>query len=347
VTLEADRLTAAHWLLLRLAGSASDELVAQCRRWLRQRRVLDVGRAVTYAVLSQRIRLFDRDVDLLAELLAADGRDNSGLAMADVVDTDPMPRYGFAPTGRLADADTSAAADTKPRRLMPYPPPEDDADRVLIAAVAADPAIRALWRAWRYPGDRAPWPPARRVWVVETDAGADLVDITGALQEAAGAVGEVYPQVEVYPIGARVPNYQRLARDFGALMWARDPDPGIRVASVMPVDRGLARLSGAEAADVVAYLRGGEALHLAAARTRDAVDPGRGETVPLTVRTDGFWLWCEASAYYLEQHGLAPEARLLGHIRGRGYVVPTVDGAARYRALAVFERDSPYAQFLA
>jgi hypothetical protein len=34
---------------------------------------------VTYAVLSQRIRLLDEDIDLPAELLAADGVDTSAL----------------------------------------------------------------------------------------------------------------------------------------------------------------------------------------------------------------------------------------------------------------------------
>jgi hypothetical protein len=77
------------------------------------------------------------------------------------------------------------------------------------------------------------------------------------------------------------------------------------------------------------------------------VDPARGSTVPLTVRTDGFWLWCEASAYYLERHGMAPDPGLLAHIRSCEYVIPGVDGAARYRAMAVFEQRSPYDQLLA
>jgi hypothetical protein len=50
--------------------------------------------------------------------------------------------------------------------------------------------------------------------------------------------------------------------------------------------------------------------------------------------TDGFWIWCDASTYYLERYGLAPDRGLVGHIRARGFVPPGVDGAALHRALA-------------
>src|SRR5262245_41123325 len=73
------RIEASHWLLLRLAGSAPDDLIAQCRLWLAEGRVLDVGRTVAHAVLGHRLRLTDEDVDLLAELLAVDGADASAL----------------------------------------------------------------------------------------------------------------------------------------------------------------------------------------------------------------------------------------------------------------------------
>jgi hypothetical protein len=42
-----------------------------------------------------------------------------------------------------------------------------------------------------------------------------------------------------------------------------------------------------------------------------------------------------------------PGPRSLAHIRARRYVVAAVDGAARYRAMAVFERSSPYGHLLA
>src|SRR3954470_14755668 len=54
---DARRLGACHWMLLRLAGTASDDLLTQCRHWLAEGRVLDVGRAAAHAVVSHRLRL--------------------------------------------------------------------------------------------------------------------------------------------------------------------------------------------------------------------------------------------------------------------------------------------------
>jgi hypothetical protein len=65
VGVNVSQLWACRLLLLRIAGIARDDLVHHWRRWLVEGRALDVRRAVTYAVLSQRIRLIDPDIDLL------------------------------------------------------------------------------------------------------------------------------------------------------------------------------------------------------------------------------------------------------------------------------------------
>ena len=230
-TWTSPRLIASHWLLLRIAGIAPDDLVHRCRGWLAQRRALNVGRAVAHAVLSQRIRLADTDRDLLAELLAADGVGTSALSMIAVDDTDPMPRSGFAATRAGIDCAMGIpAADGAPPELVAGAEPEDDIENHAVRVAAADPSVRAVWRAWRFPCDGAPWPPPRRIWVVETDAEANLPETTGRLQVALEVGGEILPQVEVYPIGAEPPSYQQLARAYGALMWSREPNRGLRVA---------------------------------------------------------------------------------------------------------------------
>jgi hypothetical protein len=230
-TTTSRRLLASHWLLLRIAGIAPDDLVHRCRGWLAQRRALDVGRAVAHAVLSQRIRLADTDRDLLAELLAADGVGTSALSMIAVDDIDPMPMSGFAATRAGIDcAPAMPAADGAPPELVARAEAEDDIEDHAVRAVAADPSLRAVWRAWRFPFDGAPWPPPRRIWVVETDADANLPETAGRLQIALEAGGENLPQVEVYPIGAELPSYQQLARAYGALLWSREPDPGLTAA---------------------------------------------------------------------------------------------------------------------
>jgi hypothetical protein len=349
------RLTACHWLLLRLAGTAPDDLITQCRHWLAQRRMLDIGRAVTHAVLSYRIPLTDPDLEVLAGLLTAEGADSVALSLVDVTDLDPMPLYGFAPTRTPVDAATGVVADARPDAAAPADP-EDDRQLTAICASEHHLRLRAIWRAWRYPGDGAPWPPPRRVYVVETDPNADLVGIASDLQHRLSTVDEPDPQVEVYPFGTgaaladgtgagELPSYQRLARAYGALLWAREPDPGVQIAAVFDSvdDSGPwlapdhATVAEAELANLTRYLRGGEPLLVTMARMADVVDPGRPQRVPINFRTDGFWVWSEATTYYLERYRLAPDPGLLAHIRERRYAVPEVDGAALYRALAVLQ----------
>jgi hypothetical protein len=57
----------------------------------------------------------------------------------------------------------------------------------------------------------------------------------------------------------------------------------------------------------------------------------------MSFRTDGTWIWSEATTYYLEVHGLLPDPELAAHIRALGYAAPVVDGIARHRAMAVLK----------
>jgi hypothetical protein len=344
--LQRQRVAACHWLLLRLAGTVPDALTTQCRRWLAEGRSSDVGRAITYSVLSQRIRLTDAEIDLLAELLGAAAVDGSALSLVDILDSEPMPKYAFAP--RRADADRGTglgAADERPGAPVIAAGPDDDVDRAVLAGMGPEPAIRAAWRAWRFPGDGAPWPPPRRVYLVEADQGSQLAGIAARLQALAAGAGETDPQVEVYPVHAALPNYQRLARAYGALIWARDPDPGLRLAVLFDqagehppqMAAGHPAAGAPEAARLVAYLSGGQPLLVTTARMNDVVTPARGAVVPMNFRTDGHWIWSDATVYYLQQYGLAPDADLVAHIQRRGFVFPEVDGAAIHRALAALQ----------
>jgi hypothetical protein len=54
----------------------------------------------------------------------------------------------------------------------------------------------------------------------------------------------------------------------------------------------------------------------------DPLQPERGPVLPLNFRTDGVWVWQEASAYYVLHRGVAPELELLCHIEERGYQLP-------------------------
>ncbi|OXM48469.1 hypothetical protein CFP71_32400 [Amycolatopsis thailandensis] len=74
----------------------------------------------------------------------------------------------------------------------------------------------------------------------------------------------------------------------------------------------------AELRAVVAYLTGGTPILVTPSLLDDVVDPARTAVVPTNFLTDGTWIWTDTVTYYLENHGMAPEPGLLGHIRARG-----------------------------
>jgi hypothetical protein len=331
-----ERRNAFHGLLLRLAGKAPDDLISQARAWLAEGREADVARAVTFAVLAQNIPLVEVDIALLADALDAVNADSSALTEAELAQFDPAPPYGFGATR----PDTPAPA-------RPDDAPLDDVDEQAVAAVAGETGARGMWRAWRYPVDESPWPPPRRVYLVEADGHVDAVAMAARLQERLTAAGEIHPQVEVYPVGAELPAYQRLARAYAQLVWASTPAPEIKVAAVFDeVDaqtgprfsREHERLDDEiEARRVIDYLRAGEPLLVTTAQMDDVVDRSQRNAVPMNFRTDGSWIWTDTTTYYLERHQLTPDTELLEHIRSSRYEMPSLDGVAIHRAMAVLQ----------
>ncbi|OXM47920.1 hypothetical protein [Amycolatopsis alba] len=73
---------------------------------------------------------------------------------------------------------------------------------------------------------------------------------------------------------------------------------------------------------LVAYLTGGTPVLVTPSLLDDVLAPDRTAVVPMNFLTDGTWIWTDTVTYYLENHGLAPESGLLGHIRARGTVAP-------------------------
>jgi hypothetical protein len=323
-------------LLLRLAGKAPDDLITQARGWLAEGREGEAARAVTFAVLAQGIPLVDIDIALLGEVLDADGADSSALTQVPLAQFDPVPPYGFGPT----------PPDTQPPP-RPDDAPLDDLDRVAVAAVSEEAGVSGLWRAGRYPADESPWPPPRKVYLAEADTDADPVDTTARIQSRLAAAGETAPQVEVFPVGAELPTYQRLARAYAGLIWASTPPPQIKVAAVFDeVDATTGPAFNAEherltdeteASRVLEYLNAGEPLLVTTAQMDDVVDRSRRNAVPMNFRTDGTWIWTDTTTYYLQRHNLTPDDELMEHIRAADYQMPTLDGVAIHRAMAVLQ----------
>ena len=342
---------ACHEMLLRLAGQGPDDLLTRCRTWLARGRRSDIGRALAHTALAWGMRISESDLELLAGLLREARADPTALALVARAEPTGL-MYGFAPT--LALAADALAGRVDPSDFWPgeggsqATAPHDGVCQAAIRSVTDSTQATALWRAWRFPADGSPWPNPRRVYVIETDGDADPAALTGAVQKALLSAGEDAPQVETYPIGAELPEYQRHARAFGALLWAREPDPGIRFAELFPdegiedsADENRPPLDEAERALLSAYLWAGEPLLVSDEPEADPLDPDAYEMVPLSVRTDGVWIWSDAVALCLDRHGLSPHSELVRQARSRGFVAPSVQGAAVYRALAALRSPDP------
>ncbi|UQU64520.1 hypothetical protein COUCH_37160 [Couchioplanes caeruleus] len=214
--------------------------------------------------------------------------------------------------------------------LTTGPDVRDPVDRGAARALVRVPEAVALWRAWRVlPGlDPAVVPPTR-VYVLEASTIASLPAVTAVVMRALIRAGVPDPQVEAYPSGVEPPAYQRGARSASALLWTTGEAPPVRIAEPLTRDP-----IAEDERDKVSYLESGAIVMTTTRRGTDPVEPGRGAVVPMGHRTDGRWVWTEATAYYLRVHGLAPDAGLLADIRSAGYAPAPAGPVGTHRALA-------------
>jgi hypothetical protein len=337
-----DRAQACHEMLLRIAGRAPDGLLTRCRDWLAGGQLGDLARAVTYWAVSHDAVVSRADANLLSDLLAEAGADDPGLGQFVVDDDDVYPYYTFGPQVPAGLAGGPGGTPDPPEQA------HTPAEHAAVQAVAAEPGVVGLWRAWRFPDDQAPWPPPKRVFVIEV-ADGDQPALAARVAGGLAAAGETDPQVEVCRSGDELPAYTELAMLSGELLWAAESAARIEVT---PVFDDLDAYAGPsfrpdhpvldedEADKVAAYLFGGEPLLLTMSLLDDVVDSSQEAGVPMSYRTDGKWIWNEASAYYAEEHQLAPDPGLLEHVRASDYSPPPVTGVGRYRALHALQ-DSP------
>lgn len=317
-----------HALLLRMAGQLPDELLATARGWLAAGRTDELSRALTFAVLASRLPMTGPDVLALSALVIEEGGDPVGLGGVPVTEPDAVVPWVFA----TLDPATSDG-----------PPPAGDApvDAAATDFVSSVDGVVGLWRAWRLPALPTPWPRPRRVYVLETAADADPTSLGARLQVALDAAGEPHPQVEAYRTGAALPAYQRLARAEGRLLWAAAPADEVRIARVFDAVDPVSGPSFAPEHPVVAddaefrllldRLEAGVPLLTTTAVAEDVVEPARGAVVPLSFRTDGSWIWTEATTYYLQRYALAPDPDLRAHLTGTP-APDGLDGVALHRA---------------
>ncbi|MFR9732066.1 hypothetical protein ACL03H_22815 [Saccharopolyspora sp. MS10] len=309
----ADRM---HDLLLHLAGRVPDDFLASAREVLSTGVVGQVAGSVCELLARDKVSVTIAQAGLLSELV--DDAASAVFTGIPIVDETP-------PSVWLFDADEA------PERTA-------DATAALSAVLARNPAALGLWTAWRRParGEGSPLP----VFVVTVDESGDQPRLSGELHRALADHPDV-PRIEVVgPVEA--PAYQRAARGRGTLTWASTEPVELRIARVFDrvdpergpeFDANHPLLEGAEREAALAYLRAGEVLLSTGAVLEDVVEPERGEVVPTSYRGDGVWLWPDAVAYYLEEHGLAPDEHFLEHIRAVDGPPARLDAVSTHRAV--------------
>jgi hypothetical protein len=350
-----DRLEVAlHHVLLRLAGRSPDGMIATARDWLARGHLPEVAEAVVYVALANGVVITPGDAGVLRAALTAAGRDIDRLATLEQVELVDMPLFVMIAVRPEPDAGwlegTHYSLDLTTQSDLGHG--IDEIDREAIAAIS-DPGlggrpVAGLWRAWRCPAVATRWPPPKRLYLVQVDdpTGEACVPLTAHMQRVLGQAGEMAPQVEVFAALEDLAPYQRAALGCAALLWTGHRHAPIRVAQLFDpvnevggpgfsVDRPT--IDDRERSGVLAYLDGGNPLLTTTALMDDVVNDRRRGVVPMTFRTDGEWVWSDATAYYLRHYGLAPDAQLLHSIRARRYIVPPVQPVALHRALAALQ----------
>lgn len=317
-----------HCVLLRAAGWLPDEVLADARTRLAGGRLGEVAASIAFAGARTVLPLTEHDLDLVEDVLRAEDLNTDGAARIELTTVDRLPVWRI-----VADLDADEHDAT---------PDPGTVDEALLAALAGEPIARGAWRAWRLPAEDVPYPPPAPIYVVETDGHGDLPALADRLARVVAAAGLAPPLVEVTAPDMDVPDYQRMARSAGHLLWTAEPAPEIGVAlvfdSVAPEigpsfapDHPLLT-DVADREDVLAYLRSGTELFTTMATLDDVVEPDRGPVVPMSFRTDGVWVWSDATTYYLDEYLLAPDSRLLAHIRGSDRPQRRVDAVALHHA---------------
>lgn len=186
----------------------------------------------------------------------------------------------------------------------------EEADRAVVAAVAAQGGTVACWASTRDGKDR--------VYLVQ--ANENLPAVTGAVQRALENLDT--PRVEVFGPRTRLPAYHEAALLAATLLWSAEPAAPVRVARAFdgasPKDGPWFDPSHELVVDMherqrlLDFLRGGEVVLATDIRLTDVLTASAG-AVPADLRSDGSWVWSEASRYYLERHRLAPDAELAEH----------------------------------
>jgi hypothetical protein len=87
----------------------------------------------------------------------------------------------------------------------------------------------------------------------------------------------------------------------------------------------VSSFSGADVERVVTYLKSGVVFIVAPGVSMDHFSNGQEVIGPLTLLTDGKFLWPSDLAFYLQRYKIAIPSDLLRHMETNGWKIPSVD----------------------
>jgi hypothetical protein len=315
---DPELLSSLHVLLMRLVGRVPDGAVSAGREALFGGRLDDLARLLGLVVFHGREPISPDEEELIR-----------GLLMEFECDAVVL-------TPEVVGALNPAAQEVTVGEFV-----GDDA--VLSAVEASDDAV-GLWACWSGPAFGSPWPSRVRCYVVEASSGEGALRLDRRMHEdlAVGRrVGEPGSRFFVIgPDGAFTPD-GAVVLESAELIWARAPAEEIQMAPVFAEVDAEGRPIGAEGDPlseqdreaVLSYLLSAEVILQASEPGRDILDEESGAEVPLDLRSDGLWVWSDASAYYLSQHDVRPPQGLLDRASDAGGTAAAMDSVTYHRVL--------------
>ncbi|QCW49532.1 hypothetical protein FE634_02280 [Nocardioides dongxiaopingii] len=107
------------------------------------------------------------------------------------------------------------------------------------------------------------------------------------------------------------------------------------------IDPTRDRLDSATCTRLSAYLRAGVRLMGTTQKVPDVLTESSTPIVPISIHTDGEYVWSMAVAYYVETHRISTGEEFLVHCASNGWTVPSLSFAEVEEGLAFVNASRP------
>ncbi|MEU5853194.1 hypothetical protein [Saccharopolyspora shandongensis] len=308
---------ARHELLLRFAPMLPDEVVWQARRWLAAGQWSHAVR-----LIAQVFREWEEPLPPEVREIMADGVDEDVVELVNSLE-DALDVSVLAWDFYGADDELSESYATVVREYL-----------------ESQPGTHTAWQVWRTPEGGAE-NVARAMHLVETTGGLKPQAIAAELADRLWDAGLPSPQVEVFRSESPLdPYYHAPALVTGREIFGEGPEPTIELAR-FDEENEEREPEGPDRDAQLTYLKSGEPLTEEDDLVPDLLTDNEEPVVPVTLRTDGTWIWSDLTTHYLENHGIALPAGLRTHIADSG---PTARTPTRREWVAMVHLENAEAE---